>query len=196
MRIISGKARGIHLQAPTGEAVRPTGDRVKETLFSMLGPLEGQRVLDLFAGTGAFGLEALSRGAAAVLLVERQPRHVRTIGANLAAVLRALREPAAEERLQILTADARTLPARLPERAAGFDLILADPPWHPAPGEYGGHELVQDAEFARWAGPDALLVLEQDAAAPPPPWHPLSAWRLLRLRRIGGTVFYFARQAG
>ena len=89
MRIISGHARRIQLQTPAGRDLRPTSDRVKETLFAMLEPLAELRVLDLFAGTGALGLEALSRGAADVVFVEHNSRHVRLIEENLAAVRKA-----------------------------------------------------------------------------------------------------------
>ena len=76
MRVISGKAGGIRLQAPDGDAMRPTEDRVKEALFATLGNLQGLRVLDLYSGSGALGLEALSRGASEVVMVEKNPRHI------------------------------------------------------------------------------------------------------------------------
>ncbi len=87
MRIVSGDARGIRLTVPEeGEDIRPTEDRVKESLFSTLGDFTGTAVLDLFSGTGALGLEALSRGAARVTMVERDARHAEVIRRNLAAV--------------------------------------------------------------------------------------------------------------
>src|SRR5215831_6410671 len=89
-RIIAGAARGRRLAVPKGTATRPTSDRAREGLFATVtairGPLHGARVLDLFAGSGAIGLEALSRGAARVVFVESDPRAARVIRANLAAV--------------------------------------------------------------------------------------------------------------
>lgn len=192
MRIISGKARRILLQSPPGRDVRPTGDRVKESLFSMLEPLAGLRVLDLFAGTGALGLEAFSRGAERVVMLEREPRHAAVIRQNLAAVLKAMQEPADTERIRLVTGDAKNAPALLPELAGRFDLILADPPYNPPPGEYGAKELLQDPAFAAWAGSEALLVIEQDAETLLP-WAPISPWRLVKVRPIGNTSLAFAR---
>src|SRR3954453_18005893 len=85
MRVIAGAFKGRTLQAPRGQRTRPTADRVREAVFSMLGPLDGLRVLDLFAGSGAFGIGAPSRGAAAAVLVERDPRALAAIERNLEA---------------------------------------------------------------------------------------------------------------
>src|SRR6185295_5984670 len=84
LRIVAGRWRGRRLVAPRGRDTRPTSDRVREALFSILGPLEGERVLDLFAGSGALGLEALSRGAASATLVERAPAALRALRDNVA----------------------------------------------------------------------------------------------------------------
>src|SRR6476619_1776228 len=87
MRIVAGTFRGRQLKSPTWEGLRPTSDRLRETLFNILGPaIRGARVLDGYAGTGAIGLEALSRGAAQVTFVENDARAVRLIEANLAAL--------------------------------------------------------------------------------------------------------------
>src|SRR3954468_16933810 len=88
MRIVAGEFRGRTLKSPAWEGLRPTSDRLRETLFNVLGPsIHGARMLDGFAGTGAIGIEALSRGAAQVVLVERDPRAVQLIEANLASLL-------------------------------------------------------------------------------------------------------------
>ncbi len=191
MRIISGKARRIQLKCITGRGIRPTGDRVKETLFSMLGPLEGLRVLDLFAGTGALGLEALSRGAAQVVLVERERRHVEFLRENLAAVTKAM-GGVPENAVRVVNCDVRGFHRRIPELAGAFDVILADPPYATAEGEYGCHELLNDADFAAWAGTKPLLVLEHDAEILPP-WAPLSHWTFLKDRQIGNTTLSFCK---
>ena len=124
MRIIAGKWRGRHIEAPPGLATRPTADRVRETLFSMLasrlGTFEDLRVADLFAGSGALGLEALSRGAATATFVE-----------NDAAAAAAIRRNAEKfgASVQVLGGSALALP-----RSEPFDLVLADPPYSPGSG--------------------------------------------------------------
>lgn len=126
MRIIAGEWRGRLLQAPAGMTTRPTADRVRETLFSMLasrlGTLEGMSVADLFAGSGALGFEALSRGAASVTFVESDPAATRAIRANARAL-------GAEPRVQLLGGSALRLP-----KSGPFDLIFADPPYTPGSG--------------------------------------------------------------
>jgi 16S rRNA (guanine966-N2)-methyltransferase len=86
MRIVAGSFKGRRLRAPAGARTRPTADRVREALFSILGPLDGERVLDLFAGSGALGIEALSRGAAEAVFVDSDPRAVAAIRRNLEAI--------------------------------------------------------------------------------------------------------------
>lgn len=125
MRITGGIARGRRLRVPRGQAVRPTAGRVRESLFAILGPrLVGARVLDLFAGSGALGIEALSRGAARATFVERNARHARQIRENLARLGLA-------DRAAVVVAEAAdALRRRLgPER---FDVVLCDPPYRDA----------------------------------------------------------------
>jgi 16S rRNA (guanine966-N2)-methyltransferase len=121
MRIIAGEWRGRKLAAPEGMATRPTADRVRETLFSMLasriGSFDDLRVADLYAGSGAFGLEALSRGAALACFVDQDVRAIAAIRANIAAV-------AAGDRALVLTRPVEQL--RVEEQ---FDVIFADPPY-------------------------------------------------------------------
>ena len=90
MRVVAGAFKGRTLQAPRGQRTRPTADRVREAVFSMLGSVDGLRVLDLFAGSGALAIEALSRGAAEAVLVERDPRALAAIQRNLDATGAAL----------------------------------------------------------------------------------------------------------
>ena len=122
MRIITGRARGARLKTPKGLLTRPTSDRVKESLFSILGGrVVGRRVLDLFAGTGSLGLEALSRGAASAVFVDRATEHV-------------LRENAEHTRLdetaRILRGDVFSVLSRFAAEGAVFDLVFCDPPYH------------------------------------------------------------------
>ena len=129
MRIVAGSRKGHRIEAPKGVVTRPTGDRVREAVFSILGSVEGARTLDLFAGSGAMGLEALSRGATSCLFVERDREAVRVIQANLAKL-----------HLTGAVVVARDAAAALREerdRGRRYDLVLADPPYE----EWGRHEL-------------------------------------------------------
>ncbi len=148
MRIIAGAWRGRPLKAPEGQSTRPTADRVRETLFSMLisriGSFDGLRVADLFAGSGALGLEALSRGAASATFVENNRAAVAAIRANLAGLK-------AEDRATLLQGSALALP-----RADAFDLILADPPY--APGS--GTAVVQSVARSGWLAKGGRMSVE------------------------------------
>src|SRR6476620_6741544 len=126
-RVIAGSARGIRLAAP-GEGTRPLTDRVKQTLFAILGPdLPGANVLDLFAGSGAAGIEALSRGAAHAVFIERERAAAAVIANNLA------RTRLAGDRARVVRADAVAWLRTPPATAANlFDIVIADPPYdHP-----------------------------------------------------------------
>ena len=148
MRIIAGEWRGRTIEAPPGQATRPTADRVRETLFSMLasrlGSFEDLRIADLFAGSGALGLEALSRGASSATFVESD--------AKAAAVLRRNADTLrASHRVQILPGSALALPQSKP-----FDLIFADPPY--APGS--GSAAVAAVTKADWLAPGGWMSVE------------------------------------
>jgi 16S rRNA (guanine966-N2)-methyltransferase len=117
MRVVAGELRGRRLRAPRGVRTRPTADRVREALFSMLGDVGGARVLDLYAGSGALGIEAISRGAASAVFVEHDPRAVDAIERNLESL-------GLDER--VVRDDA----LRFLGRAEGtFDLVFCDPPY-------------------------------------------------------------------
>ncbi len=189
MRIISGIAGGIRLASPKNDAIRPTSDRVKESIFAVLGDLRDRRVLDLFAGSGALGLEALSRGAAAVTLVEKERRHAQLIDHNLATVRQAMAEacPAA---VKIVCGDVANLAALLADEATTYDIILADPPYQAA---YGPVQLLADPTFVDFAG-QAIVVVEHDhrirLATPA-----ATVWRRLKESTFGDTaVTYLRRQ--
>jgi 16S rRNA (guanine966-N2)-methyltransferase len=150
VRIVAGEFRGRRLAAPRGVRTRPTADRVREALFSMLGDVSGARVLDLYAGSGALGIEALSRGAESAVFVERDPRAVAAIERNLESL--GLQE-------EVLRQDVE----RFLRRGSGtFDLVFCDPPYDSA---------------SRLAGPlteslpeviseDARIVTESDKRNP------------------------------
>ena len=148
MRIIAGEWRGRPLAAPAGIATRPTADRVRETLFSMLvsrlGSFDGLRVADLFAGSGALGFEALSRGAAHVSFVETDPQASAVIRANAEKL-------GAASRAQILSSSALTLP-----RSAPFDLVFADPPY----SDGSGTAAIRAVLTSGWIQPGGWLSVE------------------------------------
>jgi 16S rRNA (guanine966-N2)-methyltransferase len=121
VRVVAGEFKGRRLEAPRGMRTRPTADRVREALFSMLGDVSGARVLDLFAGSGALGIEALSRGAASAVFVERDPRAAAAIERNLSSL-------GLDER--VLRQDALRFLARA--EGGTFDLVFCDPPYDSA----------------------------------------------------------------
>lgn len=173
MRVVAGVAGGRRLRAPAGRKVRPTSERVREALFNSLGSLdaiEGAGVLDLFAGTGALGIEALSRGAASATFVEADLRAVRAIEENLALT-------GLGERARVVHADVVRFLAGGPEPV---DVAFADPPY----------------AFTDWPAvldhlPARLIALEARTHVDLGP-----RWRPLRSRRYGDTVVTLARQAG
>ncbi len=124
-RIIAGAWRGRRLVVPSGRAVRPTSDRVREAVFSILGPIDGAAVLDLFAGSGAFGLEALSRGARRATLVERAPAALRAIAANVEAL---------GADADVRARDVRSFVGDASRAAGPYDLVFLDPPYRDAAG--------------------------------------------------------------
>ena len=152
MRIIAGDWKRRQLRTPLGDATRPTADRVRETLFSMLvsriGSFEGLRVADLFAGSGALGLEALSRGAANALYVEQDPAAIRALRTNIAALQ-------AQTRCDVRASSVLALgPAKEP-----LDLILLDPPY----GTGAGQVALDRMARLGWIGPSSWVSLETAA---------------------------------
>ncbi len=147
MRIISGTHRGHRIAAPKGRETRPTSDRVRENAFNLIGPVDGADVLDVFAGSGAMGLEALSRGARTCTFVENDRDACRTINANLDKLkLRAM----------VLCNDATRA---LAQERRTFDLILCDPPYDADASKL---------PFARLLADDGVLVYESSSRAEAP----------------------------
>lgn len=126
MRVVAGRFGGRRLLAPSGSRTRPTADRVKEAVFSMLGPIDGLRALDLFAGTGALGIEALSRGAGSVVFVERDPAALTCLRANLTAL------GAGEPEVQVRGRDALAALGQAQRQGELYDIVLLDPPYQSA----------------------------------------------------------------
>jgi 16S rRNA (guanine966-N2)-methyltransferase len=173
VRVVAGRLGGRRLQAPKGRDTRPTSDRVREALFAMLGPLQGERVLDLFAGSGALAIEALSRGAASATLVERDARAIAVIRANLEAL-----ELGADAAL-VVHAPARSAVRDASARGDTYDLVLLDPPYRDAPAL--GRELSRALPSV--LAPDARVVAESDRRAPLTLELPV-----VRERRYGDTL--------
>ena len=150
MRIVAGEWRGRKLVAPEGETTRPTSDRTRETLFSMLasrlGSFEGLRVADLFAGSGALGLEALSRGAANCMFVEQDPTAVRALRGNIANLH-------AQDRCDVRAMSVLSLGAA---RAEPLDLVLLDPPYESGAGAVAIDKLTR----LGWIATSAWISLE------------------------------------
>lgn len=179
MRITGGEFGGINLKVPKSDAIRPTQDRVREAVFSMLqSEIPGCDFLDLFAGTGSAGLEALSRGATSATFVERDARHIACLNENIAKVLKAARSQAAT----VVRADAYRYIASY--AGAGFSVVFADPPY--ALGEERGYagvlETLASREVVRRGG---IFVAEMTAAqaseeAP-------KDWQLIKDRTYGKT---------
>ncbi len=182
-RIIGGEAGGRRLQTPPGDKTRPTSDRVREALFSAVeswcGTLQDLRALDLYAGSGALGLEAWSRGAAAVTLVESDRRTAAVITANA----RALGCQVADVRAAAVQT---TLAAAPP---APYDLVFSDPPYpldEPA--------LAVDLDLLQaWLAPDALVVVERSRRSPEPSWpRGIVGYRS---KRYGETTLWYGHAA-
>lgn len=183
-RVIAGAAGGRRLAVPPGNGTRPTSDRAREGLFStwaaLWGPLEGARVLDLYAGSGAVGLEALSRGAAHALFAETDPRAAQTIRRNI----HDLALPGAE-----------LWPARAAQLAAGpppdqpYDLVFLDPPYAVADREL--REILLTLRSGGWLAAEALATVERSTRGGEFRWP--EGFTALRARRYGeGTLWYGA----
>jgi 16S rRNA (guanine966-N2)-methyltransferase len=170
VRVIAGRWGGRRLAAPRGRAVRPTSDRVREALFSTLGSIADARVLDLFAGSGALGIEALSRGASEATFVDSNSAAVRAVRANLAGL---------GATAEVRRADARAFLRNA--RAAGrqYDLVFLDPPYRRA----GALAEALAADLVAVLAPGARVVAESDRR------HPLALSLPLETeRRYGDTV--------
>ena len=181
VRIIGGRHRGRRLHFSPGPGLRPTPDRVRETLFNWLqGEIHGARCLDLFAGSGVLGLEALSRGAAYLLAIESNRRAAQSLRDNVEHIGESAK---ADVRL----ADALRLLKAAPERP--FDLVFVDPPFASTMLPEACRLLEQNG----WLGPEALVYLEQDAHRPWPPVPP--DWTILREGTAGQSAHRLLRRS-
>ncbi|MFF3578691.1 16S rRNA (guanine(966)-N(2))-methyltransferase RsmD [Streptomyces mirabilis] len=186
-RVIAGRAGGRRLAVPPGTGTRPTSDRAREGLFStwqslLGGPLEGERVLDLYAGSGAVGLEALSRGAGHALLVEADARAARIIRENV----KTLGLPGAEVRSgkaeQIIQGSAPTDP---------YDLVFLDPPY--AVSDDDLREILLTLRTQGWLAAEALVTVERSTRGGEFGWP--DGFDAIRARRYGEGTFWYGRAA-
>ena len=180
MRIVGGDLRGRPLATPRGDSIRPTSDRTREAVFNIIAHgwphlLEGARVLDLFAGTGALGLEALSRGAAHALFIEDSAEGRGLIRTNIEAF-------GLQGRAKIFRRDATKLGE--PGTILPFDLVFADPPY----GKGLAEQALQSALAGGWLVPDALVVVEEASASP---FQPPLGLALIERRDWGDTGVSF-----
>jgi 16S rRNA (guanine966-N2)-methyltransferase len=187
-RVIAGAARGRRLAVPAGRLTRPTSDRAREGLFSTLaalhGPLDGAGLLDLYAGSGAVGLEALSRGARRVLFVEADARAARVIRGNIAAIGLAGAE--------LVTDRVERLLSRGPAGPDRYDLAVADPPYAFTDEEVSGVLAVLAA--GGWLAPEAVVAVERATRSGPVSWP--AGYTPDRSRRYGDTTFWYGLAAG
>ncbi len=185
-RIVAGSLGGRRLETPSGAGTRPTSDRVREALFSrvesLLGGLEGCRVLDLYAGSGAVGLEAVSRGAREAVLVESDRAAAAVARRNIATL-------GLEEQVRVMAARVERLLAGAPRTTA--DLVVADPPY-----SLGSDLLCETLEVgirSGWCATDAVLVVERATRAGP--WRQPADVEDLGERRYGETTLWYGRRA-
>ena len=187
-RIIAGVARGRRLAVPAGTGTRPTSDRAREGLFATLTALRGTlrqaRVLDLYAGSGAVGLEALSRGAGRALFVESAPAAARVIRANITT--------AGLSGGQLVTGTVASVLGRGPGGEPAFDVVVADPPYAAGDGEVS--EMLLALRQGGWLAPGALLAVERAARSAPVPWP--AGYCADRSRRYGEATFWYGLAAG
>jgi 16S rRNA (guanine966-N2)-methyltransferase len=181
VRVVAGEFKGRRLHAPRGTRTRPTADRVREALFSMLGDVSGARVLDLYAGSGALGLEALSRGAETVVFVESSPGVLPVLKENLAAVG---------------LPGGRVVAGSVPTVVGGappvrFDLVLADPPYATPADEV--RDVLRSLADRGWLAPEAVVVVERPSREEAWEWPtPLVG---LRDRRYGEARLRYGRSS-
>ena len=184
-RIIAGEWGGRRLVTPSGAGTRPTSDRVREGLFNTLTTmiaLDGARIADLYAGSGAVGLEALSRGASRVWLVEADPKAARAARANIAAL-------GAGASATLSTAAVERAVAAPPDH--NFDAIFADPPYALTDADLAA--VLANLAGNGWLAPDGVLVVERSSRSPEPAWP--AGVTPERGRRYGETTLWYGRRS-
>lgn len=182
MRVIGGEARGRVIRLPGGCRIRPTADRIKGALFNILGPVEGKSFLDLFAGSGNVGLEALSRGARRSVFVEKDSRLVVAIEENLQRL-------GFEGRAEVIAADAEKGLRRLQKREERFDILFADPPYE----EGFPADIADKLKTADLLAENGVIILQHSLREPLEP-SVAQRWAVTDQRRYGDTLLSFLKK--
>jgi 16S rRNA (guanine(966)-N(2))-methyltransferase RsmD len=187
VRVISGQAKGRPLKAVPGNTTRPTTDKVKEALFSIIGPyFDGERVLDLFAGTGGLGIEALSRGAGSAVFVDANPRSVEIVRRNLDATKLS-------NQAEVYRNDARKAIKALAKKGRPFDLIFLDPPYAMRDAE----EMLAEMASLGLLADRATAVVEHSAEVEyPDRFGGLERVRLAKYGETALSVYRYSANAG
>ena len=184
MNIISGIAKGIVLDVPKGLSVRPTAARAKKSLFDSYRDWTGKTVVDLFAGTGALGLEAASRGAVNVYFVEQMHKNCKLITSNIQKVKKA----GVNADMEVICSDAMDAHKRLSMLAGQVDVIFADPPYNIA--DEISRKIFVNNDFANWAS-EALLIFEAPSEASRKPiFDNFDLWKVKSRRKLGQSIFF------
>jgi 16S rRNA (guanine(966)-N(2))-methyltransferase RsmD len=183
MRVVSGEAKGRRLKTPRGDRIRPTADRVKESLFEIIGQrIRDARVLDLFAGTGNLGIEALSRGARSVLFVDADRTAILLVGQNLTLTRLG-------DRAETWKSDAHSALGKLAGSGRRFEVVLLDPPY----GSGYEEPVLRRLSRSEILSPGGLTVIEHDRRIDLP--ERIDSLERLDQRRFGDTVLSFYRQS-
>jgi 16S rRNA (guanine966-N2)-methyltransferase len=184
MNIVSGIAKGIVLETPKGLSVRPTGARAKKSIFDSYRNWAGKTVVDLFAGTGALGLEAASRGAVNVYFIEKIYKNCKMIANNIERVKKA----GVNANMEVICFDALSVHKRLPMLRGKIDVIFADPPYNIADETSG--KIFNNNDFADWAS-EALFIFEAPSEASRKPiFDNFGLWKVQSRRKLGQSVFF------
>ncbi|MDN4066787.1 16S rRNA (guanine(966)-N(2))-methyltransferase RsmD [Paenibacillus sp. FSL R5-0407] len=185
MRVISGSARGRTLKAVPGMGTRPTTDKVKEALFSMIGPyFDGGAVLDLFAGTGGLGIEALSRGMDKAVFVDLEYKSIEVVRSNLKAA-------GLEDKAEVYKNDAERALKALAKREATFDLVFLDPPYRLKHVD----KLMETMDSLKLLKPEATIVVEYDSSFEyPDSFGPFKEVRKAKYGEAAVSVYNYEQQ--
>jgi 16S rRNA (guanine966-N2)-methyltransferase len=184
MNIISGIAKGIVLETPKKLSVRPTSTRAKKSLFDSYRNWAGKTIVDLYAGTGALGLEATSRGAANAYFVEKMYKNCKMITNNIKKVQKA----GVNANMEVLCSEAVNVHKRLSILKGNIDVIFADPPYDMA--NEVTNFLLKDNDFANWAS-EALFFFEAPSEASRKPiFDNFNLWKIKNSRKVGQSIFF------
>ncbi len=187
MNIISGIARGIVIEAPKGLSVRPTSARAKKSLFDSYRDWTGKTVVDLYAGTGAFGLEAASRGAVNIFFIEKVHKNCKIISGNIERVKKA----GVSANMEVICSDAANVYKHLSVLKDKVDVIFADPPY--SMSDEVINFLLKNKDFADWAS-EALFIFEAPSeASRKPVFNNFGLWKMKSSRKLGQSVFFILR---